>query len=214
MKNQHFRWEKQTNQTLRSGKSSYVATILTHIISFRLVFDCDLDQGFYITYATWHIRWNSPSSGWIPKSPEASKGTFPNQPLVLWRKMRWPRNDKLAETSCKNKMRFKGRLSHQIKPWTGIISEQLHGNTHIIDRFYRTWSILQRHGKAYSEKKLKIKTWEGIFRKNLKSRLTENDEGASYIWKPSPVTSSCPCRFGNISPLDIHRWTCNAREDS
>lgn len=47
--------------------------------------------------STWHIRWNSPSSGWMPKSPDASKGTLPNQPLALCKNILWPRKHKLAD---------------------------------------------------------------------------------------------------------------------
>lgn len=50
---------------------------------------------------TWHMRWYSPSSGWMPKSPEASKGRSPNQPLALCKNIRWARKHKLADISCK-----------------------------------------------------------------------------------------------------------------
>lgn len=46
---------------------------------------------------TWHIRWNSPSSGWMPKSPDASRGTLPNQPLALCKNILWPRKHKLVD---------------------------------------------------------------------------------------------------------------------
>lgn len=41
----------------------------------------------------------------------------------------------------------------------------------------------------------------------LKLGHTENDDGASIIWKANPVTSSCPWRLGNVSPFDMHMWT-------
>jgi hypothetical protein len=40
----------------------------------------------------------------------------------------------------------------------------------------------------------------------MKQGHTENHDGASFIWKDNPVTSSCPWRLGNVSPLDIHMW--------
>jgi len=38
-----------------------------------------------------------------------------------------------------------------------------------------------------------------------KGRHTEKLDGASNSWKSNPVTSSCPCKFGKVSPLDMHR---------
>ena len=41
----------------------------------------------------------------------------------------------------------------------------------------------------------------------MKVEHTENQDGASSIWKAKPVTSSCPWRFGNVSPIDMQMWT-------
>jgi hypothetical protein len=45
----------------------------------------------------------------------------------------------------------------------------------------------------------------------MKGRLTEKHDGASNSWKFNPVTSSCPWRFGKVSSLDMHKWTCYTR---
>lgn len=52
--------------------------------------------------STWHIRWNSPSSGWMPKSPDASRGTLPNRPFALCKNILWPRKHKLVDMFWNN----------------------------------------------------------------------------------------------------------------
>jgi hypothetical protein len=52
--------------------------------------------------STWHIICNSPSSGWIPKSPDASRGMLPNQPHALCKNILWTRKHKLADMFWKN----------------------------------------------------------------------------------------------------------------
>lgn len=42
------------------------------------------------------MRWNSPS-GWMPKSPDASIGMLPNQPLALCKNILWTRKHKVAD---------------------------------------------------------------------------------------------------------------------
>lgn len=54
----------------------------------------------YTRKHTWHIRWYSPSSGWMPKSPDASIGMLPNQQFAWCKNILWPRKRKLAEMFC------------------------------------------------------------------------------------------------------------------
>ena len=139
---------------------------------------CIWDDTVYairIVYGTCHIRWNSPSSGFSPKSPEASTGASPNHPLALCRNTLWPRNDNFATISwiCSGLLLKGGNYTLAMFPALTFPKTLFH-------RIY-----------------------------GFKCKRTENDDGASNIWKARPFTSSWPWMLGKLSPFDIQICTCN-----
>lgn len=62
----------------------------------------DMHTNIHKIKSTSHLICNSPSSGWMPKSPDASRGMLPNQPHALCKNILWTRKHKLADTFWKN----------------------------------------------------------------------------------------------------------------
>jgi hypothetical protein len=90
-------WHLLRSSAMEARRSWQIQSISSQVLKGYIIIQTDIDTNIHKIISTWHIICNSPSSGWIPKSPDASRGTLPNRPFALCKNILWPRKHKLVD---------------------------------------------------------------------------------------------------------------------